>query len=212
MIGGMAAALAVLCLLAALALVVAERREARSAKVACKVVASTAFVALALACGAPGTIYGRVLLLAQALSWVGDLLLLSARDRVFLLGIGAFLLAHVAYAVAFATAPLAASWLALGACLMAATAVVTLRWLWPHLRSFYRVAVPAYVVALAVMATLAVGATAQRPLVALGALAFAASDISVARDRFVAPGFVNRAWGLPLYYAAQVLLALSVVA
>jgi hypothetical protein len=29
----------------------------------------------------------------------------------------------------------------------------------------------------------------------------------VARDRFVSHQFVNRAWGLPLYYAAQLLLA-----
>jgi hypothetical protein len=45
--------------------------------------------------------------------------------------------------------------------------------------------------------------------VALGALAFTASDVSVARDRFVRAQFLNRAWGLPLYYCAQVLLALS---
>jgi hypothetical protein len=31
----------------------------------------------------------------------------------------------------------------------------------------------------------------------------------VARDRFVRHQFLNRAWGLPLYYAAQVLLALT---
>jgi len=43
--------------------------------------------------------------------------------------------------------------------------------------------------------------------VAVGALAFTASDVSVARDRFVRHEFLNRAWGLPLYYAAQVLLA-----
>jgi len=29
----------------------------------------------------------------------------------------------------------------------------------------------------------------------------------VARDRFVRHQFSNRAWGLPLYYAAQLLLA-----
>ena len=45
--------------------------------------------------------------------------------------------------------------------------------------------------------------------VAAGAIAFTASDISVARDRFVQPGFANRAWGLPLYYLAQVLLDLG---
>jgi uncharacterized membrane protein YhhN len=42
---------------------------------------------------------------------------------------------------------------------------------------------------------------------ALYAVAFA---LSVARDRFVVPGFVNRAWGLPLYYAAQLVLAATV--
>ena len=45
--------------------------------------------------------------------------------------------------------------------------------------------------------------------IALGATAFFLSDIAVARNRFVAPGFTNRAWGLPLYYVGQVLLALS---
>jgi hypothetical protein len=29
----------------------------------------------------------------------------------------------------------------------------------------------------------------------------------VARDRFVRHEFLNRAWGLPLYYAAQLLIA-----
>jgi len=72
--------------------------------------------------------------------------------------------------------------------------------------------VMAYVLALGAMVSLAIGAAAGwgRPLLAVGALAFAASDVSVARDRFVAPGLVNRAWGLPLYYAAQLVIALSV--
>jgi hypothetical protein len=32
----------------------------------------------------------------------------------------------------------------------------------------------------------------------------------VARDRFVEQAFVNGAWGLPLYFAAQIVLALSI--
>ena len=44
----------------------------------------------------------------------------------------------------------------------------------------------------------------------LGAVAFFLSDLAVARDRFVAKGWVNRVWGLPLYYFGQVLLATSV--
>ena len=66
-----------------------------------------------------------------------------------------------------------------------------------------------YMLVIGVMSALACGATAAGGpvLLAIGALAFTASDISVARDRFVRHQFINRAWGLPLYYAAQLLLA-----
>jgi len=42
---------------------------------------------------------------------------------------------------------------------------------------------------------------------ALGASLFFVSDLAVARDRFVARAFVNRLWGLPAYYIAQLLVA-----
>ena len=35
------------------------------------------------------------------------------------------------------------------------------------------------------------------------------ADLFVARERFVSPAFGNRAIGLPLYYAAQILFAVS---
>ena len=38
-------------------------------------------------------------------------------------------------------------------------------------------------------------------------LLFCLSDLAVTRDRFIARSFWNGAWGLPLYYGAQVLLA-----
>ena len=46
-------------------------------------------------------------------------------------------------------------------------------------------------------------------LVPAGALLFYLSDLAVARDRFVVRRFASRAWGLPAYYLAQVLLALT---
>jgi uncharacterized membrane protein YhhN len=66
-----------------------------------------------------------------------------------------------------------------------------------------------YMVVIALMSALACAVTAAGGpwAVAVGALAFTASDISVARDRFVRHEFLNRAWGLPLYYGAQLLLA-----
>jgi uncharacterized membrane protein YhhN len=45
---------------------------------------------------------------------------------------------------------------------------------------------------------------------ALGSLLFYVSDLAVARHRFVRPDFVNRVVGLPLYYAGQFLLALTI--
>ena len=48
-----------------------------------------------------------------------------------------------------------------------------------------------------------------RWLVLPGALLFYASDIFVARDRFVKPGFDNRLFGLPPYFAAQFMFAFS---
>jgi uncharacterized membrane protein YhhN len=196
------------CLIATAALVDAERRDSASRRALTKLTASSAFVALASTLGAAGHDYGRAILVALGLSWLGDACLLSLRRAPFLLGIGSFLLAHLAFAFAFLQRPLHPAWLlvALGVALLAGVAM--LRWLWPHLERFFRAAVPAYVAALVAM--LALGVATRDPLVAAGALAFALSDVSVARDRFVVSGVANRIWGLPLYYVAQLLLAWSV--
>jgi uncharacterized membrane protein YhhN len=207
-----AAAPAFACIAATAALVWAEFRKWRNARAIFKLVASTAFVLVALRLGATDSPFGRLILAALVLSWVGDVLLLSAQSRLFLTGIASFLLAHVAFAAAFAQLPISALALVIGLVAMTLVGVVVLRWLWPHLTSFYRVAVSAYVAAIVAMCALAISTSAASgawPL-AVAAVAFAASDISVARDRFVSAGFINRSWGLPLYYAAQLVFALSV--
>ena len=204
--------LAAVCVAATAALVWAEWRDRRAARAIFKIAASTAFVLVAWHLGAADSLYGRLILAALVLSWAGDVLLLSASSRLFLAGIGSFLMAHVAFAVAFAQRPPSALALGFGLVAMTAVGVVVLRWLWPHLSSFFRFAVGAYVAAIVAMCALAISVSAASGtwLLAAGAIGFAASDISVARDRFVAPGFANRAWGLPLYYAAQLVLAFSV--
>jgi uncharacterized membrane protein YhhN len=170
-----------------------------------KVAASAGFVAVGLAVNAGGR-HGALVLAGLLLSAVGDALLLSSRQRAFLAGIGAFLLAHVAYAVAFApssrpSVPVAAA--------LALAALAIVRWLWPHLGAL-RVPVIAYAAAITAMLLLALGV--ESALVRSGAALFYLSDLTVARDRFVREGLVNRLVGLPLYYAAQVLLALSTAA
>jgi hypothetical protein len=52
----------------------------------------------------------------------------------------------------------------------------------------------------------ALAAGAPRPAAA-GAGLFALSDLAVAQDRFVARSFASTLWGLPAYYAAQLLIA-----
>ncbi len=181
------------------------RAEARGwpvARAVSKLVASAGFVAVGLL-ASDGSRYASVVLAGLVLSATGDLLLLSARQRPFLAGIGAFLLAHVAYAVAFAPASRVSPLLA-GALVLVALLVV--RWLWPHLGTF-RVPVTVYAIAITTMLLLALGVGS--PLVRPGATLFYLSDLTVARDRFVRQRFENRLVGLPLYYAAQVLLALS---
>jgi len=67
-----------------------------------------------------------------------------------------------------------------------------------------------YLAAISLMVVLASGTMAAAgPQLLIGAVMFAVSDIFVARERFVSPSVVNRLWGLPLYYAAQLIFALS---
>lgn len=202
----------IVCLLASIALVVAELRHWPIGRAIFKIIASSAFVLIALQLNATTSTYGRLILAALALSWLGDVFLLSKQNRLFLLGIASFLLSHIVFSIAFATHPLDLPALLAGLAVMSFVGIMVLRWLWPHLQSFYRVAVSAYIAAIVAMCSFAIALSAASGsgILAAGALAFAASDISVARDRFVSPGFINRAWGLPLYYAAQVTLALSV--
>jgi uncharacterized membrane protein YhhN len=180
----------------------AEAAGAAVARGALKAVASASFLAVAALSSAGGR-YAHLVVAGLWLSAAGDVLLLGKGRRAFLAGIGAFLLAHVAYAAAFAPAARVSPWV--GA-ILASFAALLVRWLWPHLGAF-RAPVLAYAAAITAMLLLALGVGS--PLVRIGAALFYASDLAVARDRFVRPGLENRVVGLPLYYAGQLLLALS---
>ncbi|MFH2073523.1 MAG: lysoplasmalogenase [Actinomycetota bacterium] len=177
-----------------------------------KASASAGVIALAVASGAADTSFGRWVMVALALGWVGDVSLAVDRSVWFTIGLGAFLLSHVAYIGAFGVIGLRAiaAAVTLGALAIAAAAVG--RWLLPHVPRDLRVPVLAYIVVITFMVAAAAGSTSNgAPWPVLpAALLFYLSDLGVARDRFVAPGFANRVIGLPMYYAAQVLFALSV--
>ena len=106
-------------------------------------VASTGFVGVAIVSGAFDSRYGRIVLIALGLSWLGDLLLSFPAPTAFLGGLVAFLAAHLGYFGAFVVRGV--DWGAAAA--VAATAVLAAslvwRWLRPHLGAEMRFPVAA---------------------------------------------------------------------
>lgn len=193
-------------------LAAAWRRDDRVGWVA-KPLASTGFLAVALASGALGSDYGHAVLVALVLCWIGDVLLIPKHARgAFLAGLVSFLLGHVAFVAAFGMRSFAWEAAAAAAVLVLPAAALAWRWLAPHVSAAMRAPVVAYVAVISAMVVAAVGAAAATGdgRIAAGALAFYASDLAVARERFVARTPWNRTWGLPLYYGATLLLATTV--
>ncbi|MDP1899600.1 MAG: lysoplasmalogenase [Rubrivivax sp.] len=138
-------------------------------------------------------------------SLAGDVFLLWPQQG-FLPGLLSFLLAHLAYLVAFTRVQrLAARPLAFAAYALVAGAIL---WrLWPGVPSALQVPVVAYVLCLASMAAQAAvlwlaGAPRGRVL-ALGGLLFMVSDALLATDKFAAPLPLAGLWVLGSYWAAQ---------
>jgi len=202
-----------LTLAALAALLVAEYTGSRAGKWIAKPLASTGFIAAAVAAGALDHRYGLLVLAGLVLSWFGDVFLIpDDRPSVFLAGVASFLLGHVAYTVAFVSLGLATLWAGVAIAAFAAIGLPVFRWLRPHIPADMKGAAYAYMVVISAMVVCAAGAAAAtgRATIFIGAFAFYLSDLSVASDRFVEPAFANRAWGLPLYYIAQLILASTV--
>jgi uncharacterized membrane protein YhhN len=177
---------------------------------------SLLFVLTALLLPHPLGSYFVTVFTGLLLGLIGDVLLGLKTPATFRLGLAAFLLGHLAYAVAFALYTKPGDWLLPGALLLWALAIVVFRWLYPHLGNM-RVPVIAYVVAITLMLWAAWAmywaeglAAGGARLALVGAACFYISDLFVARDRFISQGFVNRLCGLPLYYTGQFLIAFSV--
>ncbi|WP_420428815.1 lysoplasmalogenase family protein [Algiphilus sp.] len=178
-----------------------------------KPLAAISFVLAALYWGAWESTYGRTLLVGLCLGAVGDALLIPRwHARAFLGALNLFLLGHVAYVIAFAALPLHGGAAALTAAATVAMGIALAFWLLPHVSEDLRTAVLTYFGVIGVMLVTAVSAcwAGASALLALGALGFAASDVAMARERFVRASPVNRLVGMPLYFASQMTLAASV--
>lgn len=206
---------ALICVVVVGGLLVAEWRDFRLGIWIAKAAAATAYVWSAVSWGALDSLYGRWLLVGLVCCWWGDLLLVPRHNRAaFRAGIVAFLLGHVAYVVAFMQHKIDGLGLVAGAGVALVLAMFVARWLGPKLPFGYRNLVWTYVVIISGMLIAAFGAArgSGPSSIAIGAVLFAVSDLTVARDRFVSHAFANRLAGLPLYFAAQLVLAYTVVA
>ena len=155
----------------------------------------------------------RRIAMALALSAIGDIFL-EFEPPFFVPGLVAFLGAQVVYIVAFTARDRRPQWLrAVPAALFGAGAYL---WLAPSLGGL-RGAVAAYIVAICLMlwrAWATVGGDHPQRLAvfaAVGATAFALSDILVAYNRFVAAVLALKVLLMVLYWTAQWLIAASVV-
>ena len=192
----------------------AERVGKRSLLYVGKPTASLGFLLVAVGAGALTSSYGLWVFTGLALSMLGDVFLMFDKQVLFLAGLVAFLFGHVAFIAAFLVVGVESVWFwgaIIGAVLSAS---LVLPWLLPNVETALKAPVLGYVAVISIMLALAFGTrgAGETPLILVGAALFYVSDLFVARERFVSPSFANKAIGLPLYYAGQVLLAVSVIA
>ena len=167
--------------------------------------------------GGQGTPMRTPLLAGLVLSLVGDVALLWPQQG-FLPGLVAFLLAHLAYLVAFTRGVRFGAW-PLAFAGYAALAAVVLAVLWPGVPGPLRAPVVAYVLCLAAMAAqtatawrvagVPADAATRRRLAgaAIGGALFLTSDALLATNRFHTPLPLSTLWILATYWSAQWLIA-----
>jgi uncharacterized membrane protein YhhN len=202
-------------------LAISRGRAGETARRPAKLCAAAAFVATALLAGAWSWRVGRWIGAGLAFGALGDAALLGRKRRAFVLGMALFAVDHacVLRAAALVTPP--STWSAAWLAAPAAVAAAAVWRLWRNL-GMLRAPVVLYAALIAVMLTGAAAPLLAGPpawfgarraaLLAGGALCFFLSDLAVARQRFAHESFWNKAWGLPLYFGGQLLIAWSAAA
>ncbi|PWK39017.1 putative membrane protein YhhN [Cupriavidus plantarum] len=154
----------------------------------------------------------RWLVIALVFSAIGDLLLAMPGLRIsFVGGLGAFLLAHLAYLRLFV--PLGADLRAhrlVGCGLVIGAAGALLGRFWPNLGEF-ALPVTIYIGVLTAMACAALLARLPTPLTALGAICFVISDALIGTARFLS-AFDTYQLGIWWFYAAAQVLIVAGIA
>jgi len=210
---GLAAAAVLVAVLAIRAHYLEDRQ--RWQVYAFKPLATLLILALALSLSPARPDYQWAIAAGLVLSTAGDVFLMLPRDR-FVAGLASFLLAHLCYLRAFSIeVPFGAGLLLWLPFFAAGGMVVAL--VWPGLKPALRGPVVVYVIVIAAMAGQATGrwyvsGSMVALAAAVGAGLFVVSDAVLAIDRFRWPFRAARAVTLATYWAAQLLIAISVSA
>jgi uncharacterized membrane protein YhhN len=148
---------------------------------------------------------GYLLLAGLLLSVVGDVALDLDRERFFLVGLAAFLVAHVLYIAAFAHGfALAARRLPFAALVVCYAAVLAV--LLRHVPCDKLVPVMAYLTAISAMVISAICIRRISPLLVVGAAVFMLSDTVIAINKFMYPIPHSTIYNIGLYFVAQFLI------
>ena len=197
-----------------LGLLIAELKDARTAQYILKPTAALGFILIAFSNGAPDSLYSQLICLGLLACAIGDVCLLSRQSKaLFLTGMAAFAVGHLAYLAGFASVSdggfAAADYIETAFVILSGLAVYI--WLKPHLPPEMKWPVMAYFFIILMMVLSALRLPASGPLLfaMTGAVMFAVSDVFVGRDRFVSPSPKNALAITPLYFGAQALIALS---
>jgi uncharacterized membrane protein YhhN len=205
-----AAAAVALALVAALDWLAVQRQWARVEQVA-KPLVMVALAWLAFTMGAADHDVGRFLLVALGFSLVGDIFLLGKGAVDFSGGLASFLVAHIAFVLAFLTLGVQPWWALLGLLIAVPLGLTAGRRIVQAAAheggAALGGAVTAYLVVVVAMVVAASGTA--RPLVILGALAFLLSDTVLALDRFVGPRSNARMLVIVTYHLGQVMMVVG---
>ena len=169
-------------------------------------------ILLLVVVGRPETAFARWVALGIGLSVVGDVALLWTGNRAFIVGLAAFLLAHIAYVVAFVGVAVWSPHVAVVAVVMVAATTLLLRAIWAGAAGmrlpvvFYGTVITAMVVSSS--ATLG-GPLGGAVAAAIGAPLFYVSDSSLALNRFRRPIPHAALLTLGVYWLGQLGIALA---
>lgn len=168
---------------------------------------------LAFTMGAADLDVGRFVLVALGFSLAGDIFLLGKSAVDFSGGLVSFLVAHIAFVLAFLTHGFEPRWALLGLLVVLPLSLTAGRRI---VRAAAReggaalgAAVTAYLVVIAAMVVAASGTAI--PLVFLGALASMFSDTVLALDRFVGPRSNARMMVIVTYHLGQMMMVIGVL-